>query len=303
MEKDNVLFENNISVEARLKEAAARIETALEGYLAEAYAGDTAVAEAMRYSTLGGGKRIRGFLVLKFCRLFGGREEAAMPYACALECIQAYSLIHDDLPCMDDDDLRRGKPSCHKKFDEATALLAGDALLTLAFELCAANEAVSHKSVRLAVATLAKESGACGMVGGQVLDLANEVKGYEDLRVIYHKKCSDLITAACLLGYYAATDEPKETDVKNIRLYAQSVGLAFQIHDDVLDVKSDTATLGKMVGSDEKNNKKTSLAFMTLKEAEEEEALLTLLAVEAISAYPESDVLSKLAIWLLARKK
>ncbi len=303
MDKQNELLKNDMGVEAGLKEAAARIETALEGYLTEAYAGNTAVAEAMRYSTLGGGKRIRGFLTLEFCRLFGGREEAAMPYACALECIQAYSLIHDDLPCMDDDDLRRGKPSCHKKFDEATALLAGDALLTLAFELCASNEFVSHKSVRLAVAALAKESGACGMVGGQVLDLANEVKGYEDLRVIYHRKCSDLITAACLLGYYAATDEPKEADIKNIRLYAQSVGLAFQIHDDVLDVKSDTATLGKMVGSDEKNNKKTSLAFMTLKEAEEEEALLTLLAVEAISAYTDSDVLSKLAIWLLARKK
>jgi len=292
----------NILVQNNLKEAAAKVELALSEYLTENFAGNTVVAEAMRYSTLGGGKRIRAFLVLEFCRLFGGSEEAAMPYACALECIQAYSLIHDDLPCMDDDDLRRGKPSCHKKFDEAIALLAGDALLTLAFELCASNSYASHKSVRLAVKTLAHESGACGMVGGQALDLANEISGYDDLRTIYNKKTCALITAACLLGYFAAVDKPIQKDIDNIKLYANAIGLAFQIHDDVLDVKSDTVTLGKAVGSDEKNNKKTALAFMSLKEAESEEALLTLLAVEAVSDYADSDVLCKLAIWLLARK-
>ena len=292
-----------ILVENHLKEAAAKVELALGEYLSENYAGNTVLAEAMRYSTLGGGKRIRAFLVLEFCRLFGGSEEAAMPYACALECIQAYSLIHDDLPCMDDDDLRRGKPSCHKKFDEATALLAGDALLTLAFELCASNTYASHKSVRLAVGALAHEAGAIGMVGGQVLDMANSVDNYGQLRNIYNKKTCALITAACLLGYFAAVDKPIQKDIDNIRLYANAIGLAFQIHDDVLDVKSDTATLGKTVGSDEKNNKKTALAFMSLKEAESEEALLTLLAVEAVSDYVDSDVLCKLAIWLLARKK
>lgn len=295
--------ENTVKIEETLREAAEKVEAALTEYLGENYTGTTTVAEAMRYSTLGGGKRIRAFLVLEFCKLFGGREEAAMPYACALECVHAYSLIHDDLPCMDDDDLRRGKPSCHKQFGEATALLAGDALLTLAFELCASNTFVSHKSVRLAVTTLAHEAGAIGMVGGQTLDLANHVEKYADLRTIYRKKTSALISAACLLGYFAAVDKPTQKDIDNIKLYANAVGLAFQIHDDVLDVKSDTATLGKAIGSDEKNNKKTALAFMSLKEAEEEEALLTLLAVEAVSEYTESDKLCKLAIWLLARKK
>ncbi|MBQ7371058.1 MAG: polyprenyl synthetase family protein, partial [Blautia sp.] len=259
--------------------------------------------DAMRYSVLGGGKRIRAFLVLTVAKLFGASEEAAMPFACAMEMVHAYSLIHDDLPCMDDDDLRRGKPSCHRKFDEATARLAGDTLLTYAFEVLASNEYVSHRSIRYAVQTLAKEAGALGMAGGQTLDLANSVSGYKELRKIHMMKTSALIRAACLLGYYAACDKPQKDDIMNLQLYAEAIGLAFQIHDDVLDVKSDTATLGKSIGSDEKNNKKTVLSFMTLAQAEEEEALLTLLAVEAVSDYMESDVLCKLAIWLLSRKK
>lgn len=291
------------TVESALHDAAENIEKALGEYLADTYTGNTVVGEAMRYSTLGGGKRIRAFLVLEFCRMFGGSEEAALPYACALECIHAYSLIHDDLPCMDDDDLRRGKPSCHKKFGEAEALLAGDGLLTLAFELAASNIYVSHKSVRLAVAELAHEAGAIGMVGGQTLDLQNKVESYSDLKEIYLKKTGALIRAACLLGYFAACDKPQKKDIDSIGLYAEAIGLAFQIHDDVLDVNSDTATLGKEIGSDEKNNKKTALKFMTQEEAEEEETLLTLLAVEAISEYPESEIICKFAIWLLSRKK
>lgn len=300
---DNEIIEKSVNIEEILKNNAEKVEKALAEYLTDDCTGGTVVSEAMRYSTLGGGKRIRAFLTLEFCRLFGGSEEAALPYACALECLHAYSLIHDDLPCMDDDDLRRGKPSCHKKFGEAEAVLAGDALLTYAFELCATNPYVSHKSVRLAVTTLSHEAGAVGMVGGQALDMQSSVEKYSDLRNIYMKKTGALIRAACLLGYFAATDKPTQKDIDNIKLYAEAVGLAFQIHDDVLDVRSDTATLGKTVGSDEKNNKKTALAFMSLGEAEEEEALLTLLSVEAVSEYIDSDVLCKLAIWLLARKK
>ena len=291
------------AVEGALRETAEKVERALTEYLSEKYVGDTVTAQAMAYSTLGGGKRIRAFLVLEFAKMFGASEEAAMPYACALECIHAYSLIHDDLPCMDDDDLRRGKPSCHIAYGEAQALLAGDGLLTFAFELCASNRFVSHKSARLAVAELAKEAGSLGMVGGQTLDLANEVSGYGDLRKIYLKKTGALIRAACLLGYFAACDRPYEHDIRNITLYAEAIGLAFQIHDDILDVKSDTETLGKTVGSDAKNDKKTVLAFMSMKEAEEEETLLTLLAVEAVSDYNDSELLCKLAIWLLARQK
>lgn len=293
----------NNYVETALHEAADKVEDALKQYLGENYTGTTAVAEAMRYSTLGGGKRIRAFLVLEFCRIFGGSEESALPFACAVECLHAYSLIHDDLPCMDDDELRRGKPSCHIKFGEAEALLAGDALLTLAFELCASNQYVSNKSVKLAVAALAHEAGACGMVGGQTLDLQNSVDSYRELRRIYTLKTGALMRAACLLGYYAATDKPSAEDEDNIRLYAEAVGLAFQIHDDILDVKSDTAVLGKETGSDAKNNKKTVLSFMRIDEAEEEEAILTLLAVEAISHYSESNLLCRLAIWMLSRKK
>lgn len=291
------------TIEIKLKEAAEKTEVALQQYFKDGWAGDTVLSEAMQYSLLGGGKRIRAFLVLEFCRLFGGTGKAAMPYACALEMVHAYSLIHDDLPCMDDDDLRRGKPSCHKQFDEAVALLAGDTLLTMAFEVAASNPHVSAKSVQLAVKTLAKEAGALGMAGGQVLDLANSVDGYKDLRQIYRMKTSALIKAACTLGYYAACDKPVESDLQNIALYAEAIGLAFQIHDDILDVKSDTATLGKRVGSDAKNQKKTVLAFLSMTEAEDEEALLTLLSVEAISDYVDSDILCKLAIWLLSRKK
>jgi len=292
-----------IAIETRLKEAAEQTEAALARYFTDGWGGNTVLAEAMQYSLLGGGKRIRAFLVMEFCKLFGGTEKAAMPYACALEMVHAYSLIHDDLPCMDDDDLRRGKPSCHKQYDEAIALLAGDTLLTMAFEVAASNPNVSPRSVQLAVKTLAKEAGALGMAGGQTLDLANTVAGYKALRQIHMMKTSALIRAACLLGYYAACDKPLEEDIQNISLYAEAIGLAFQIHDDLLDVKSDTATLGKRVGSDAKNQKKTVLAFLSMAEAEEEEALLTLLAVEAVSDYLDSDLLCKLAIWLLSRKK
>ncbi len=293
----------DIIIESKLKDAAQKTESALQKYFDDGLAGDTVLAEAMQYSLLGGGKRIRAFLVLEFCRLFGGTEKAALPYACALEMVHAYSLIHDDLPCMDDDDLRRGKPSCHKQFDEATALLAGDTLLTMAFEVAASNPYVSPRSVQHAVKTLAREAGALGMAGGQTLDLANTVSGYKALRKIHLMKTSALIKAACMLGYYAACDRPAQADMDNISLYAEAIGLAFQIHDDILDVKSDTATLGKRVGSDARNQKKTVLAFLTMAEAEEEEALLTLLSVEAISEYTDSDILCKLAIWLLARKK
>ncbi|MBO7405526.1 MAG: polyprenyl synthetase family protein [Clostridia bacterium] len=291
------------NIEAALKTAAGLAECALEEALGERYTGKTVVAEAMRYSTLGGGKRIRAFLVLAFCRLFGGEARAALPFACALECVHAYSLIHDDLPCMDDDALRRGKPSCHIRFGEAEALLAGDALLTYAFECAASNEQVSAESVRLAVKTLAAEAGPRGMVGGQTLDMAAEMKDYDELRTMMDGKTSALIRAACLLGYYAATDEADPAVIAKITAYANAVGLGFQIHDDILDVTSDTATLGKEVGSDEKNGKKTVLAFMTLDEARETEAALVEEAREAVADFADSDALADLALWLSRRDK
>ena len=291
------------NIEAALKTAACLAENALEDALGEQYTGNTAVAEAMRYSTLGGGKRIRAFLVLEFCRLFGGETRAALPFACALECVHAYSLIHDDLPCMDDDDLRRGKPSCHVAFGEAEALLAGDALLTYAFECAASNGLVSAQSVRLAVKTLAAEAGPRGMVGGQTLDMAAEMKDWGELKAMIDGKTSALIRAACLLGYYAATDEADPAVISGITAYANAVGLGFQIHDDILDVTSDTETLGKQVGSDEKNGKKTALAFMTLDEARQTEAGLVREAREAVAGFAGSDALADLALWLSRRNK
>ena len=287
----------------RLKETAARVESALTEALGAAHTGNTAVAEAMRYSTLGGGKRIRAFLVLEFARLFGGSEEAAMPFACALECVHAYSLIHDDLPCMDNDPLRRGKPSCHIAFGEAEALLAGDALLTYAFEAAASNDKVSPGSVALAVKTLAAEAGPRGMVGGQTLDMQSEMSGWDELLAMIDGKTAALIRAACLLGYYAATDEADPETVEKITAYADGIGIAFQIRDDMLDVISDTATLGKEVGSDAKNDKKTALAFMSLEEADRRVRELTASACEAVAGYDGSEVLRDLALWLSERMK
>jgi len=289
----------SVDISTKLKTAASSVESALECYFAHT---DGQLAEAMKYSLLGGGKRIRAFLTLSFAEMFGASEEAAMPFACALEMIQAYSLVHDDLPSMDNDDMRRGKPSCHKKFDEATALLAGDALLTMAFEVCASNDAVSPKSVKLAVQTLAKLSGHLGMCGGQEIDLSDSVNTYDELKHLHSLKTGALITAACLLGLYAATDSPEPETVKAISEYAECLGLAFQIHDDILDVTSDSETLGKPVGSDAKNDKKTALSYMTLAEASLEEDSVTKRAVEAVSQFPNSDVPAELAVWLMSRK-
>lgn len=293
----------SLPIEEKLAECAAKVEAALDEYLSAEYVGETGLTEAMRYSTMGGGKRIRAFLVLETAKLFGGSEAAAIPFACALEMIHAYSLIHDDLPCMDNDELRRGKPTCHIRFGEANALLAGDSLLTYAFEVCASNKYVSDRAIRLAVTELARQAGTLGMTGGQYIDLGLAVADYDELKQLHMMKTSALIKAACLLGYYAACDTPTEENIRHLSLYAEAIGLAFQIHDDVLDVKSDTATLGKTVGSDAKNGKKTVLEFMSLADAEEEETLLTMLAIESVSDFIGSEVLCRLALWLLSRKK
>lgn len=296
-------MEYRTNIEELLKTAAQVAEEALESALAKEYTGNTVVAEAMRYSTLGGGKRIRALLVTEFCRLFGGEAKAALPFVCAIECVHAYSLIHDDLPCMDDDALRRGKPSCHIRFGEAEALLAGDALLTYAFECAASNRYVSAESVRLAVKTLAAEAGPRGMVGGQALDMQSAMRDFGELKTMIDGKTSALIRAACLLGYTAATDAADPAVISKITKYANAVGLGFQIHDDILDVTSDTATLGKETGSDEKNGKKTVLAFMSLDEAREAEAALVKDARDALADFPGSDALCDLALWLSRRNK
>ncbi len=249
------------------------INSALDSYLPDS---DDIVSQAMRYSVENGGKRVRPSLLLAFCELCSGDVKKALPFACALEMIHTYSLIHDDLPCMDDDDFRRGKPSCHIKFGYEYALLAGDALLTLAFETALKAELPAELVVK-ATKELAIASGWAGMVGGQVIDLQNEGKQVkvEDVIKMYNLKTGELIRAACVIGCIAAGAVSK---VPYATVYAHSVGLAFQIKDDILDITSDSVTLGKPVGSDEENKKCT---YVSLKGLEESVRVVSVLTEEA----------------------
>lgn len=265
-----------------------KIENALLSYLPADDESIRTVIESMKYSLTAGGKRVRPVLVLEFARLCGGTEEAAMPFACAIEMIHTYSLIHDDLPCMDDDDMRRGKPTNHKVFGEAAAVLGGDALLTLAFETVLSEKAVrlnGFEKCALAGRLLASCAGAEGMIGGQIIDLESEGKSVaiDRLRLMDRLKTGALIKAACLLGCISAgaSDEQKKAAAE----YAECIGLAFQIVDDMLDVTSDEATLGKPIGSDAENDKSTYVSLLGLEKCRSLVAELTDEAVSSLSAF------------------
>ncbi|MGN0634940.1 MAG: polyprenyl synthetase family protein [Acutalibacteraceae bacterium] len=275
----------------------------IERYLDTAIDGTDVVCDAMRYSLSGGGKRIRPYLVLEFCRVCGGDVQKAMPFAAAVEMIHTYSLIHDDLPCMDNDDLRRGKPACHIRYGYANALLAGDGLLTLAFATLAKAE-LPPERIAKACATLAREAGHLGMIGGQTMDLENEGKAVtlDTLRQTDCLKTVCLIRAACALGCIAAG--ASEDAIRAAETYAKGVGLAFQIVDDILDVTSDTATLGKPVGSDAAQNKNTYVTLCGLETARAEAERYTADAVAAIESFGEQgEALRTLAQTLCTRKK
>lgn len=249
--------------DARYQEYLAAIEDYLNGLFAEKpHWAD--LYEAMRYSVLSGGKRLRPVMTLEFARLCGLDWHKTVPVGCALELVHTYSLIHDDLPCMDNDDLRRGKPSCHKAFGESTAMLAGDVLLTEAFNVVANAPASPIVSVRAARA-LGAGAGSHGMVYGQELDLKYEALAAteEQLRLIHRNKTGALINAAVQMG--AAAAQANETQCKELEDYAFGIGLVFQIVDDVLDVTSTAEQLGKPIGSDSENGKTT---FVTLYGAE-----------------------------------
>lgn len=218
--------------------------------------------DAMRYSLLSGGKRIRPLLVLECCRMCGGDPVLALPFAGAVEMIHTYSLIHDDLPCMDDDALRRGHPTNHMIYGEATAILAGDGLLNAAFEFMLEAEGVPPERVVAAAACLGRAAGARGMVGGQALDMAGEGHALRihDVEELQQLKTGALIAAAAEMGCILAGGDEK--DRAAVRCYAQTIGLAFQIQDDILDVVGDESTLGKPIGSDARSEKTT---FVTLK--------------------------------------
>ena len=281
-----------------------QIEAALKEILPKAKAEDerSRVLEAMRYAVLDGGKRIRPLLLLEFCRICGGDMQKAMPFACAVELIHSYSLVHDDLPCMDNDALRRGKPSVHKAFGEATALLAGDALLTYAFQIMLVAENAIPGAWE-AAACLAKEAGCWGMIGGQMIDLDSEGKtgSLALLKKMDEGKTVALIRAACRMGCLLAGC-PERLDVADV--YAENVGLAFQIQDDILDLEGDSALLGKATGSDVQNQKTTYVSVLGIEEAKKMVAELTENAVEAIKAFGESGSdLADLACFLGTRRK
>lgn len=283
---------------------AALTEAALASYFEREDTDINNLLAAEKYSLFAGGKRIRPFLVIEFCKLFGGKTEAALPFACAIEMIHTYSLIHDDLPCMDNDDLRRGKPTNHKVFGYSTALLAGDGLLTHAFGVAASNPHVSAETALAAVKVISEAAGEFGMVGGQVIDLEGENQRLplERLLKLHSMKTGALIRASCVMGALAAGCAIDSDEVSVADEYAQRIGLSFQIIDDILDVTADEAELGKSIGSDAESNKTTFMSYYDVQGAREYASGLTAQAVSYIAELEGSEALTDLAAYLLERK-
>ena len=261
------------------------------------------IISAEKYSLLGGGKRIRPFLVNEVARVLGASLEASMPFAMAVEMIHTYSLIHDDLPCMDDDDFRRGKPSNHKVYGEAYAMLAGDALLTNAFLAAASNQKLSATSLKDAVIALANAAGDEGMIGGQVTDLEGEEKEltFEELLRLHSLKTGKMIEVSALLGCIAAGYSAETKEARAVCAYARNIGLAFQAIDDLLDLIGDEAVVGKTLSSDTENQKTTFLSFYGIDSVKDYAKRLTEDAISEISGIEGSELLIELATYLLER--
>ena len=277
------------------------IDEALDEYLPAAEGPAGRLAEAMRYSVFAGGKRFRPLLVLMACELCGGEARVALAPGCAIELVHTYSLIHDDLPAMDDDDFRRGRPSCHKQFDEATAILAGDALLTLAFEIVAAPACAPHGAAY--VAELARGAGTAGMLAGQMADMVFEgaEPTAEAVDFIHRHKTAALIAASARLGAIAA-DAPEGT-VDRLGRFGQALGLAFQVADDALDVEATSEQLGKTAGKDAARGKVTYPAVYGLAEAKQRAAELVEQAVAELAPFDAAaDLLREVARYVVERK-
>jgi farnesyl diphosphate synthase len=283
---------------------AARIEATLDALLPLAEGPERRVSEAMRYATLAGGKRLRPFLVVEGARLFGVEPEGALRAAAAIEMVHCYSLVHDDLPAMDDDDMRRGRPTVHKAFDEATAILAGDGLLTRAFEVLADPATHPDGAVRCAlVAALARAAGAEGMVGGQMIDLAVEHRatGIGEITRLQRLKTGALIHFSCSAGPIMAHAPAQLRDA--MHFYAQDFGLAFQMADDLLDVEGDAAALGKATGKDAGRGKATFVSLLGVERAREQAARLADQAAAHLASFgPDADRLRQLARWAVERR-
>ena len=291
------------AVKRALMENASATETAMKEIFSARDEDIAVLLDAEAYSLFAGGKRVRPFLVNEICRMLGGEVSASMAYACALEMIHTYSLIHDDLPCMDDDDMRRGKPTNHKVFGYANALLAGDALLTHAFGVAAENPNATPAQNAAAVSVLSRSAGEFGMIGGQIMDLDGETKrlDLEHLLKLHSMKTGALMVCAAKLGAIAAGFSPDSPETAAVVEYAAKIGLAFQVIDDVLDVVGDEAELGKSLRSDAERNKTTFMTYYTVDEARAYAAELTADAVSAISDFDGSATLTDLAAYLLDR--
>ena len=259
--------------------------------------------EAMRYSVNAGGKRIRAVITLEFSKLCGGSTESALPAACAIELLHAFSLIHDDLPSMDNDDMRRGKPSCHIAFDEGTALLAGDALAIYPFRLIAdsVNHGVTPENALKMTSLLAENAGHSGMTGGQQIDTQFDSLTPDDLLKMYELKTSRLLQTAAALGCLSANADGNA--VQAAEEYGKNLGLAFQIVDDILDMIGDPSETGKPTGSDAKNCKKTYPALVGIETARKTAEQLTNQALTLLDRFPGSDFLKQLTKKLLDRNK
>jgi geranylgeranyl pyrophosphate synthase len=289
----------------QLKHWQSRSEIALEKRLPAAHLSPTRLHEAMRYSVLGGGKRVRPALVYATAATLGVHESLVDGAACAIEMIHAYSLIHDDLPAMDDDDLRRGQPTCHKAFDEATAILAGDALQVLAFEVLASDTTLPAEPairVRL-IQLLAQASGTFGMAGGQALDLAAQGRALDlqDVTDIHERKTGALIAASVRMG--AACKSDLAANLQHaLEDYARCVGLAFQIQDDLLDIEGDPALLGKPTGADQIHHKPTYPQVAGIEQSHADVKRLHTQAITALRAFDNgAPLLVALADWLVLR--
>lgn len=296
-----------MSIKNQLIKYKETIEEYLDSILPKEDGLQNIIYEAMRYSVFAGGKRLRPFLTLKVCEIFDGSYEKALPFASAMEIIHTYSLIHDDLPSMDDDDYRRGKPTNHKIYGEGMAILAGDGLLNLAYELMI-NQAVQNASdsdkYLKAMSEISRAAGIYGMIGGQVVDILSEnAKVHEDtLNFIHNHKTSALIEASIVAG--AIIGGASETEIEALRSYGKAIGLGFQIRDDILDKIGNIEKLGKDIGSDEENNKATYITLYGLDEAKNKSKELCKSAKESLNSVnkPDVEVLEDLADYLVYRE-
>ena len=297
----------NFDLKAYLLERRTQVDSALDEYVPKVDGLTADLIEAMRYSLFAGGKRLRPILCMAGAEAVGGEGQHVLPVACALELIHTYSLIHDDLPLMDDDDLRRGKPTNHKVFGDAIALLAGDGLLTEAFSLMTSpvtTGEIAPDRLLEAIRMISGAAGPGGMVGGQVVDMQWEGKkaDLETVKFLHTHKTGALIKASVVSGTIV-TGAP-EAQVRSVLSYGKKIGLAFQISDDILDVEGDSETMGKMAGADEEKGKTTYPSVLGLGESKKVQSVLVQEAVQDLKAFGErAEPLRQIAYYIIERKK